>query len=57
VGCENIQNENPFFDDVIAPFRRYVSGSGLHLQGIHKSAGTLEARLRFPQKILGLMGT
>jgi hypothetical protein len=45
-GCKNIQNENPFLDGVIAPFCRSISGSGLYLPGIYKSAGSLEARLR-----------
>src|SRR5215472_17112109 len=41
-----MQNENPILDGVVAPFCRSISGSGLHLPGIHKSAGTLEARIR-----------
>jgi hypothetical protein len=45
-GHEGNRNENPLLDCVIAPFCRSISGSGLHLPGIHKSAGTLEARLR-----------
>src|SRR6516162_6279570 len=44
--AHDIQNENPFLDYVIAPFCRSVSGSGVHLSGIHKNAGSLEARLR-----------
>ena len=42
----DIQNENPFPDYVIAPFCRSVSGSGVHLSGIRKNAGSLEARFR-----------
>ena len=44
--AHDIQSENPSLDCVIAPFCRCVSGSGLHLPGIHKGARNLEARLR-----------
>ena len=44
--AHDIENENPFLDYVIAPFCRSVSGSGVHLSGIRKNAGSLEARLR-----------
>src|SRR5262249_39237320 len=40
-------NENRFLDCVIALFCRSVSGSGLHLRGIHKGAGSLEGGFVF----------
>src|SRR5215472_10411138 len=44
--AHDTQNENLFLDCVTALLCRPVSGSGLHLPGIHKSAGSLEAWLR-----------
>src|SRR5947208_2110980 len=44
--AHDIQSENPARDRVIAPFRCCVSGSRVHLPGLHESVRSLEARLR-----------